>query len=536
MAEQGFRKWIIVITVITAAIIELIDVSIVNVALTDLSGNLGATIEDTAWVITAYAIANVIVIPMTSFLSSLFGRRNYYTGSIILFTLASFFCGHATGLWELVAFRFLQGAGGGALLSTSQAILFDTFSVEERPLAAGIFSLGIVIGPTIGPTLGGWIIDNHSWPWIFYVNVPIGILAAILSYTFVKEAKDRKKVTTIDWFGIALLAIGVASLQYVLERGEAKDWFSDSSITVLAVVAGIGLIGFVWRQLTCKHPIIDLTVLTRSRMLAVSGIMTFILGFGLFSSVFVVPVFAQTLLGYNAMQTGLLLLPGAATAAVLLPLVGRIMQKGVRPQPMIAVGFLLTAIYSWMLASSTLNTGASDFLVPLVIRGVGLALISVPLTSLSLYGLVGRDMAQGASLNNMMRQLGGAFGIAIVNTFVLQRMAFHRSTLISHITPFDPVVQQRVNAIAGGLMARGSSMVAAKQQAYAAINGAVVRQTMLLSYNDAFLLVSIFFVACVPLVFLLRRKKQAAAAIAAGAPPKPNAADADADVEAVAAH
>jgi DHA2 family multidrug resistance protein len=506
MAEKGFTKWIIVITVISAAILELIDTSIVNVALTDMSGNLGATIEDAAWVITAYAIANVIIIPMTSFLATLFGRRNYYTGSIILFTLASFFCGHATGLWELVAFRFLQGLGGGALLSTSQAILFESFTLEERPLAAGIFSLGVVIGPTIGPTLGGWLIDNFSWPWIFYVNIPVGILAAFLSYTFVKEPQDKRKLGTIDWPGIAFLVIGVASLQFVLERGEAKDWFSTPYITLLAVVAGVAILAFIWRELTTDHPVVDLSVVTRSSTLAVAGVLTFVLGVGLFSSVFVVPVFAQRLLGYNAMQTGLMLLPGAITSAFLLPTVGRIMQKGAPPQPLIVIGFTLTALYCWMLSKSSLATGPHDFFWPLIMRGIGLACISVPLTNLAVSGLKGRDIAQATALNNMMRQFGGSFGIAFVNTYVAHRLASNRIGLISNITQYSAATQQRLNAMIGAFMANGADAATAKQQAYAALEGTVMKQTYLLSYMDVFVLVAIFFLACIPLIVMVRRK------------------------------
>jgi len=529
MAEQGFRRWIIVITVISAAIIELIDTSIVNVALTDMSGNLGVTIEDAAWVITAYAIANVIIIPMTGFLASLFGRRNYYVGSIILFTVASFLCGQATGIWELVFFRFLQGAGGGALLSTSQTILFEAFTLEERPLAAGIFSLGIVIGPTIGPTLGGWIIENYAWPWIFYVNIPIGIVAALLSYTFVKEPAERHKVTAIDWLGISLLAIGVGALQFVLERGESKDWFETPYITVLTAVATITLVGFIWRQLTYKHPIVDLSVVTRSSTLAVAGILTFVLGFGLFSSVFIVPVFAQRLLGYNAMQTGMLMLPGALTSAICLPLVGRFMQKvNIPPQPMIILGFALTALYSFLLSGSTLDTGSADFFWPLVIRGVGMACMSVPLTSLALYGLRGRDLGQASALNNMMRQLGGSFGIAFVNTFLANRLASNHAGLASHVSIYSTATQERLNAMVSGFMAKGSSYATALQQGYAAIEGAVMKQAMLLSYMDTFLLVAIFFVACIPLLLIVRRKKQAAQV--SPAPPT------EEELEAMAAH
>src|SRR5438477_7579930 len=237
MSETGARKWIITITVVLATLIELIDTSIVNVALPQMMGNLSATLDEVAWVVTSYVVANVIVVPMTGFLSRLFGRRNYFAGSIVLFTVASFFCGHATNIWELVFFRFVQGAGGGALLATSQSILVETFPPEELGLANGLFGLGVVVGPTIGPTLGGWIVDNYSWPWIFYVNIPIGIIATLLTLSFIREARERREVGSIDWTGIALLVVGIGSLQIVLERGERDDWFSASYIVALSVVA-----------------------------------------------------------------------------------------------------------------------------------------------------------------------------------------------------------------------------------------------------------------------------------------------------------
>ena len=349
MAEIGIRKFIITLTVIAAAVIELIDTSIVNVALSDMSGNLGATLEDVAWVVTAYAIANVIIIPMTSFFAARFGRRNYYIGSILLFTAASMACGQAHTLWELVAFRFIQGIGGGALLSTSQAILFETFTVAQRGFAAAIFSVGVFVGPTLGPTVGGWIIDNYSWPWIFYINLPIGLGAAVLSYFYIKEPVQARSAKHIDWAGITLLTVGLGSLQTVLERGQTEDWFSTRYITVLAVVAGISLIAFVSWQLMADHPVVDLRVL-RSRSLAIAATLTFVLGFALFATVFIVPVFVQRLLGFTAMETGMLFLPGAGVAVLVLPLVGRMLVKGVRPQFMIVSGFIIVAGFAFMLS------------------------------------------------------------------------------------------------------------------------------------------------------------------------------------------
>jgi DHA2 family multidrug resistance protein len=516
VAEFGFRKLVITFTVIVAAVIELIDTSIVNVALSDMSGNLGATLEDVAWVVTAYAIANVIIIPMTSFLAARFGRRNYYIGSILLFTAASFACGNAHNIWELVAFRFVQGIGGGALLSTSQAILFETFSVAQRGLAAAMFGIGVFIGPTIGPTLGGWIIDNYSWPWIFYINLPIGLLAATLSYVYVREPAHSRSAEHIDWPGIGLLVVGLGSLQTVLERGEREDWFATRYIVVLAVTAAISLIGFIVWELTTEHPVVDLRVL-RSRTLATAASLTFVLGFALFSTVYVVPLFVQRLLGFSALETGMLFLPGALVAIVVLPLVGRAMVKGLPAQFPILAGFSVVALFALMLSRLNFDAGPSDFFWPIILRAIGLSFMIVPLTQLAVSGLKPRDIPQGVALNNMMRQVGGSFGIAFINTYLDHRAATHRLDLVGRLAAGDPATQARLHQIAGGLAAKGFSPWEAGQRALAVLELTVQRQASLLSYLDAYRLVAAIALGCLPLILLAGRPRSAARAAAAAA-------------------
>jgi len=512
MPQQGANKWLITITVILASVIELIDTSIVNVALPQMMGNLGATLDQIAWVVTGYVVANVIVIPMTGWFASVFGRRNYFIGSMILFTVASFFCGHATGLWELVIFRFIQGAGGGAMLSTSQAILVETFPPEELGLANALFGLGVVVGPTIGPTLGGWITDSYSWRWIFYVNLPIGVVAVLMAMAFLPDAKESRKISKVDWWGIALLVLGIGSLQIVLERGESEDWFSTRYITILLGVALTSLALFIWRELATANPVVDLHVF-RDRSLAVGTVFTFILGFGLYSSVFIFPVFAQNLLGFTAMQTGLILLPGSLATALMMPVVGKMLQKGVPPQLMNAAGFICFFGFTYMLSHSTLASGRGDFFWPLILRGVGLALLFVPLTTTALSGLRGKDIPQGAGLTNMMRQLGGSFGIALVTTYIQKRSWAHRTTLLSHISQYDPAVRERLSAITSGMVSKGSALYQAQQQAYGALEGAVMRQTFLLTYMDAFRIVGIFFILCIPLLLLFKRGSRGAAPV-----------------------
>ncbi|MFY9923825.1 MAG: DHA2 family efflux MFS transporter permease subunit [Opitutaceae bacterium] len=504
MAEHGLRKLIITFTVVTAAIIELIDTSIVNVALNDMSGNLGATLEDVAWVVTAYAIANVIIIPMTSFLAARFGRRNYYIGSILLFTGASVACGNAHNIWELVTFRFIQGIGGGALLSTSQAILFETYTVAQRGFAASLFAVGIFVGPTIGPTVGGWIIDNYSWPWIFYINLPIGLCAAFLSWLYVKEPTHARNAETIDWIGIGLLIVGLGALQTVLERGETEDWFSKRYICVLTALAAVSLVSFIVRELTAEHPVVDLRVL-RSRRLAIAASLTFVLGFALFATVFIVPVFTQRLLGYTAMKTGMLFLPGTIVAVIFLPLMGRLLMKGFPPQVMVIIGFAIVSIFALTLSGLDLTAQSSDFFWPIILRAIGLSLVTIPLTQLAVSGLHARDIPQGVALNNMMRQMGGSFGIAFINTFLDHRTAAHRLSLVTHLAAGDPATEGRLAQLTRAMIARGASAWEAPRRALGILDATVQQQSSLLSYIDAFHFVGYLCLACVPLILLAGR-------------------------------
>ncbi len=516
MAEYGLRKLIITFTVIAAAIIELIDTSIVNVALNDISGNLGATLEDVAWVITAYAIANVIIIPMTSFLSARFGRRRYYIGSILLFTFASVACGSAHNLWELVAFRFLQGIGGGALLSTSQTILFETYTVAQRGFASALFAVGIFVGPTIGPTLGGWIIDNHSWPWIFYINLPIGLTAAFLSWVYVREPAQARNAETIDWLGIGLLVVGLGALQTVLERGETEDWFSKRYIVVLSAVAAVALASFVVWELVTDHPVVDLRVL-KSRSLSIAAGLTFVTGFMLFATVFIVPVFTQRLLGYTALQTGMLFLPGVLVALFFLPVMGRILSLGFPPQYMVIAGFSIIACFALTLSTFNLATGSSDFFWPIILRAVGLSLVTVPLIQLAVSGLRPRDIPQGVALNNMMRQMGGSFGVAFINTFLDHRYAAHRMDVVSRLAAGDPATEARLSQITQLLLAKGSTALDAAQKALGLLEATVQRQSNLLSYLDAYRLVGFLSLACVPLVLFVGSRGTVSKAAAAAA-------------------
>jgi DHA2 family multidrug resistance protein len=507
MAETGFRKWIITITVISASLLELIDTTIVNVSLPQIQGNLGATLEDVAWVVTGYAVANVIILPMSGWLGSYFGRKNYFLGSIILFTIASFLCGNSHTLGELVAFRILQGIAGGGLISTAQAILLETWPREQVGTATALFGLGAVVGPTVGPTIGGYITDHTSWQWIFYVNIPVGAVASFFAYTFVRETPRDAKGKPIDWWGIALLAVAVGSLQTILEKGESEDWFSKPYILALTIAAVLGTLLFIWRELSTDHPIVNFSIM-RHRSFAVGMFTSFVLGFGLYGSVFVFPVFCQNLLGFTAQQTGELLFPGGLCTIVMMPFIGKMLNRGIPAQFMATAGMAMFFLFTYMLSGSTLETGEFNVLIPLLIRGVGMALLFVPLTTLAIADLKGPEVGQGTGLNNMMRQLGGSFGIAALTTIIHIRQAKHRSDLITYINPYNTPFVQRLHMLEQAFMAKGKSALDATHMAYQAIEGAVIRQSLLLTYDEAYLISGLVMLFSIPLLYLQPFKKK----------------------------
>ncbi len=509
LVEYGFRRVIITVTAVLCALLEIVDTTIVNVALNQMRGTLGATLTDIAWVITAYAIANVIIIPMTSWLSQQFGRRNYFAVSIIVFTVASFLCGNATNIWELVFFRFIQGMGGGALLVTAQTIITESYPAEKRGMAQAIYGMGVIVGPTLGPPLGGYIVDNYHWGWIFYINVPLGVIATLLTLMYVKSPKygEKLKANQVDWWGIVFLASFIGSLQYVLEHGQQDDWFADPTIVILSVITVFGLLAFIWREMTYEHPIVNLKVLKDSN-LRIGTIMCFILGFGLYGSTFIVPIYTQSVLGWTALDTGLLLIPSSLTTAFMMPIIGKLIQKGVPQTYMVAIGFLVFFFFTfWMHNIITNDTGEEHMFWPLILRGMGLGLLFVPITTLSLSTLKGKGIGEGAAFTGMMRQLGGSFGIAIITTFISRFTQDHRVNLISNLDKTSFEVQQRVQQLQQGFMAKGFSANEAMDKAYAVLNGSVMKQATILSYMDIFMYLGILFLLCIPFILLVRRGK-----------------------------
>lgn len=510
LVEYGARRVIIVVTAILCALLEIVDTTIVNVALNEMKGNLGVTLSEIGWVITAYAIGNVIIIPMTSWLSQQFGRRNYFAASVILFTICSFLCGNASTLWELVLFRFLQGVGGGALLVTSQTIITEVFPKEKRGMAQALYGMGVIIGPTLGPPLGGYLVEAHKWPSIFYINIPIGIVAAILALKFIKNppySGTKKKIGEVDWWGIIFLAAAVGSLQFVLERGQESDWFQDTTILVLTVTSVLSFYLFIWREMTCANPIVNLRVL-KDGNLRIGTVLTFVLGFGLYGSTFIIPLYLQSSLGWSAFQAGLIMVPAALMTAFMMPIVGQLIQRGVKQQYIAATGFLLFFIYSiWGHNILTPDTGSEHFFWLLMFRGFALSMLFIPITTLSLSTLKGREIGEGASFTGMMRQLGGSFGIAIITTYMSHQNAMHRSDLIANINPTNVAFQERFNGFVARFMSAGMPSNMAQQTAYAAMDGSVMKQAIVLSYMDVFIAIGFVFLASIPFVLFAKSSK-----------------------------
>jgi DHA2 family multidrug resistance protein len=512
---QGPLKWAIALTASLGAILEVIDTSIVNVALTDMQATLGATVTEIGWVVTGYAIANVVLIPLSAWLGDFFGKKTYFVFSLIGFTAASVLCGFSINLPMLIAARILQGLFGGGLLAKAQAILFETFPPSEQGMAQSVFGVGVIAGPAIGPTLGGYLTDTLGWEWIFFINLPIGIVAVIMAIAFLRPDSTQRPRghQRVDWTGIVLLCIGVGSLQTFLEEGEKEDWFASSFIVTLAIAAVVGLILFVWRELNTKAPAVDLRVL-RHRSLAAGSLYSGILGMGLYGALFVVPLFTQSILGFSATQTGFLLAPGALASAIVMILLGKISSK-VDARILVGLGAGGTTAVMFSLANITPQSGTEDLFWPLIWRGAATVLMFLPLSLATLGSIPKEDVSAGSGFYNLTRQLGGSIGIAILTTLLAQREAFHRAILLAKLTPYDPETNQRLNALTSSFQSRGSDAATAHQQAIASLSQLVSTQAAVLSYADIFRFVGIVFLCSLPLLLFLGKGGASAKAPAA---------------------
>jgi DHA2 family multidrug resistance protein len=510
-ARDGWIKWAIALTVSLGAILEVIDVSIVNVALTPMQGNLGATLSEIGWVITAYGIANVVIIPLTAWLDDRFGRKTYFVFSLIAFTIASVLCGLATNLPMLIFARVLQGLGGGSMLGKAQSILFQTFSKEEQGTAQAVFGLGVIVGPAIGPTLGGYLTDALNWRWIFFINIPFGILAVFLALTFLPDdGPKRQKPARVDWLGIGLLTIGLACLQTLLEEGQQDDWFDSRFITSMAVISVVALAIFTWWELHVAHPAVDLRVL-RYRSVAAGSLYSIVLGAGLYGALFAIPIFTQNYLHFTAMQTGELLIPSAIASGVAMIMTGKLVGK-FDPRLIITAGALVTAGVMFNLATINPDTGAGDLFWPLVFRGLGSVMMFLPLSIATLGSLPKHEVPAASGFYNLTRQLGGSLGVAILTTLLARREAVSRAVLVENITPYRDAALQRFNELAAFFQSRGADLATAQQKALASLDQIVTGQVSVRAFAELFGLVGIAFIVTLPLLILLGKGGNKAAA------------------------
>jgi DHA2 family multidrug resistance protein len=516
-SEVEEYRWLILLGLITAAIMEVLDTTIINVALPQMAGNLGATIQEIAWVSTGYILSNVVVLPMTAFFTARFGRKNYLAFSIVLFVVASFLCGTSSSLGELVLWRIVQGAGGAALLSTAQATLRQIFPREQQGMVQAIFMMGIIVAPTLGPTLGGWITDNYHWGWCFYINIPIGIVAVFLVTSFLHDSPNATRRTgPVDWLGIGLLTVGLASLQYVLEEGREKDWFNDSLIIRLSIVAAVSLSTMVWWELSKRneHPVVNFRVL-KNRDLAGSIFLFVTLGFGLYGGVFLFPLFTQNLLHFTPTETGLTLMPGGIATACTAILCGRLL-NGRRPlvdaRLLIYLGIAIFVLSMWKLGHLTTAAGEADARYPLIVRGVALGFLFTPINNVAYANLKPSEAQQASGLINLSRQLGGSFGIALIGTYLESRTALHRADLVANTYASNPAFVERFQGALAHFIALGYSYLKAQAAAYASIDQALTAQALMLSYNDTWMLILKSFIVTAPAILVIRRPKGRAAA------------------------
>jgi DHA2 family multidrug resistance protein len=485
---------LITITVMLGLIMAIIDSTIVNVALNTIGGNLGASVDEVSWIATGYILASVVVMPLNGWLTAYLGRKRFYAASLALFTVASLLCGTATNITQLVIYRVIQGIGGGALQPTAQAIMFETYPPEKRGNAMAIFGMGAMVGPAIGPLLGGYIVDNASWPLIFYINIPIGIVAFLMTMMFIPNPKyiERSKAG-LDWIGLGLMTAGLASLQYVLERGEHDDWYDSSTITILTIVAVVTLALFIWRMLRERRPLVNLQVFRHSSF-TVGNILGIISGFGLFGTALILPLFFQTILGFTAFDTGLALLPGALSTAVSMIIVGRLLNR-IDARASIAFGFLVFGFSTWMLGGLTTDAGFWDVFWPRLIQGFGLGFLFVPLSTVSLGDIPNSEMAGATGVYTLVRQIGGSFGIAILTTLLVHQTAVAWNVLASGVT-----------------QTHGYSV--------GALTSMVAQQAAMIAYNYLFRVTAIVFAVAAPLVLFIKVKPrtvraQAGASLAA---------------------
>jgi MFS transporter, DHA2 family, multidrug resistance protein len=510
------NKWLVTVSITFGTLMGAIDASIVNVAVPHLTGSLGATIEQITWVTTGFVIATVMVMPLTGFLARLFGQKRVYMACLVLFVAGSALCGMARTLPLLVVFRVIQGLGAGALQPTEQAILRQTFPPQEQGMAMAVFGMAVVLGPAFGPTLGGYIVDNYSWPWIFYINVPIGAISLLMVSRFVHEPDDvraamhamaERQRKNMDWSGIAVLIVGLGTMQYVLEEGNRNDWFESNEIKIVTLVALVSLVMLVIRELSARVPAVDISLFRD--VVFLSGTLIGAVMFAMLMAVtFLLPLYMQLLLGFSATQSGIALMPRSLTMMVVMPIVGRIYNK-VSPRLVVAFGILLFAYTAWLMGHYTLQTSAHDVVRVLIIQGVAFSCLFIPLTTIALSSIPRHRLSDATGLNSLLRQTGGSIGLAVFATLMSRFASQAYDQMRASITMARPVVAARIAGMTRMLMGRGFDAASAQQMAMRMLDGELRRQAMVISFERLFYLAGILFLLVLPLVFFLRMPKNA---------------------------
>ena len=500
-------KWIITLTVMIGTIMSALDSSIVNVALPYMRGSLSATIEEITWVATGYILSNVLIMPIVGMLSARYGRKNFYVFSIIMFTISSMLCGIAWDLSSMVFFRVLQGMAGGALIPVSQAILRETFPPEEQGMAMGLFGFGVVLGPAFGPTIGGWLTDHYSWPWVFFINVPIGLVNILMVLRFIKDppylVREKGK---IDLLGLGFMTVGLGAFQIMLEKGEQQAWFESEVIRYLLLASLVGILLFIWRELTYERPAVDLRILKDLNFSSGSLIGGF-LGMGLMSGLFLLPMFLQQFLGYPALDSGFIQMPRSIAMAFAMALGGKFYNK-VGPRLLIGGGLVLTAISFYQLSRLSLNMGYFDLFAPQVLQGIGFGVIFVALSTATLATIEKPRLTAAAGLYNVVRQVFGSIGIALAASQLTKAMTVNHAVLAESVTITSPSATAWLVSVTAGMQSQGADPDTARQMALRLLDNEISRQAGMMAYNHMYLLATFLFIISFPLIFFLKTQKK----------------------------
>jgi DHA2 family multidrug resistance protein len=498
------NRWLVTVAVMLPTIMEVLDTSIVNVALPHMQGTFSATQDEITWVLTAYLVSNAIILPLSGFFSRLFGRKRYLLGCVVLFTIASVFCASTESLSMMVIWRIVQGSAGGALQPLSQAILLESFPEEQRGSAMAAWGVGIIAAPVIAPLLGGYITDHYSWHWVFLINLPIGVIATFAIAAFIEDPHyARRARVTLDAIGFALLVVGIGALQVVLDRGQQDDWFASRNITVLTALGVVCLVGFVIREIRAHDPIVDLSVLRDKTFSSGTGVM-FLFGFGLYGTLTLIPLYVQNLLGYTAFQSGFILSPRGLGVITTMLLAGRLLRHRIDPRWLLLAGVPLMTAAAWRMTYFNFDTSAVDMITALVLQGFGMGFIFVPLSTASVAGIAPERMSAATGIFNLMRNVGGSVGISVTQTVLARSSQVHHLALAKHINPYDPVFQERLAHLTALFSRFTADAALARRRALAEMAAYMNGQAAMLAFDVTFWVFTFAFVAMVPLILRMR--------------------------------